>query len=101
MSSRALPVLGTSVSPEAALRAGERPVVQAGVPRTDPFGRRIDYVRISVTDRCNLRCSYCMPAEGMDWIPQSEILSYEEIARIARVLAASGVRRIRLTGGEP
>lgn len=90
-----LPILG------AVSRKGPTPVVAAGVPLTDPFGRRIDYVRISVTDRCNLRCSYCMPAEGMRWIPQADILSYEEIARIASVLAASGVRRIRLTGGEP
>lgn len=99
--SRALPIVSTSVRPDVAARAGARPVVEAGRPLTDPFGRHIDYVRISVTDRCNLRCSYCMPAEGMRWIPQDDLLSYEEIARVVRVLAASGVRRVRLTGGEP
>ena len=93
----ALPI----VNPDVAARSGVAPVVEAGRPLTDPFGRRIDYVRVSVTDRCNLRCLYCMPAEGMTWIPQEDILSYEEIARVVRVLAASGVRRVRLTGGEP
>lgn len=92
--SRSLPVVATAPLPP-------HVVVRAGQPLTDPFGRRIDYVRVSVTDRCNLRCSYCMPAEGMRWIPQAEILSYEEIVRIVGVLAASGVRRVRLTGGEP
>lgn len=95
--SRSLPIVDAST----AARTGAAPVVRAGEPLTDPFGRRIDYVRVSVTDRCNLRCSYCMPAEGMRWIPQAEILSYEEITRIVGVLAASGVRRVRLTGGEP
>lgn len=101
VSSRALPIVSTSVRPDVAARAGERPVVEAGKVLTDPFGRRIDYVRVSVTDRCNLRCTYCMPADGMQWIPQDALLSYEEIARVVRVLAESGVRRVRLTGGEP
>jgi cyclic pyranopterin phosphate synthase len=67
----------------------------------DPFGRRIDYLRISVTDRCNLRCVYCMPEEGLDWLHSDAILRYEEIARIVRLMAQSGLRRVRLTGGEP
>src|SRR5688500_19343474 len=67
----------------------------------DSFGRRIEYLRISVTDKCNLRCVYCMPEEGLPWLGRSEILSYEEIASIVRQLAAMGLRRIRLTGGEP
>ena len=58
-------------------------------------------MRISVTDRCNFRCQYCMPAEGLPWLDRAEVLSYEEIARITRVLAAMGVRSVRLTGGEP
>jgi GTP 3',8-cyclase len=67
----------------------------------DSFGRRIEYLRISVTDRCNFRCLYCMPAAGLEWLPKSEILSYEEIAQIARELAPLGLRRLRITGGEP
>lgn len=68
---------------------------------TDRFGRRHTYLRISVTDRCNLRCTYCMPSEGIEWKPRSEILSYEEILRISRVFVGMGIRKIRLTGGEP
>jgi cyclic pyranopterin phosphate synthase len=67
----------------------------------DRFGRQHTYVRISVTDRCNYRCVYCLPAEGMSWMPRDDLLSYEEIARIVRVMAEMGVRRVRLTGGEP
>ena len=67
----------------------------------DQFGRRIEYLRISVTDRCNFRCLYCMPAEGLPWLPKSEILSYEEIADVVRQLAPMGLRRLRITGGEP
>ena len=67
----------------------------------DGFGRSIDYLRISVTDRCNFRCLYCMPLEGLEWLPKSDILSYEEIARVVRQLAPLGLRRIRITGGEP
>ncbi len=67
----------------------------------DAFHRAITYLRISVTDRCNLRCIYCMPEEGLPWIDKSEILSYEEIAEIVRAAAKVGVRSIRLTGGEP
>ena len=67
----------------------------------DQFGRRIEYLRISVTDRCNFRCSYCMPLEGLPWLPKSDILSYEEIAEVVRQLAPMGLRRVRITGGEP
>jgi len=67
----------------------------------DRFGRRITYLRISVTDRCNLRCIYCMPAAGVPWRSHDEILRYEEIARIVRVAARLGIRKVRLTGGEP
>lgn len=66
----------------------------------DPFGRQITYVRVSVTDRCNLKCVYCIP-DGMEWVDKAEVLSYEEMARIVRILAEMGVRRVRLTGGEP
>lgn len=67
----------------------------------DSFGRGITYLRISVTDRCNLRCIYCMPPEGVPLIPHSEILSYEEISAIAQIAAELGINKIRLTGGEP
>ena len=67
----------------------------------DQFGRRIEYLRISVTDRCNFRCSYCMPLEGLPWLPKGDILSYEEIAEVVRQLAPLGLRRVRITGGEP
>ena len=67
---------------------------------TDGLGRRIDYVRLSLTDRCDLRCNYCM-AENMVFLPRSEVLTLEEIAELARRFVARGVRRIRLTGGEP
>jgi GTP 3',8-cyclase len=67
----------------------------------DSFGRKIEYLRISVTDRCNFRCLYCMPAAGLEWLPKSDILSYEEIAQVVRELAPLGLRRLRITGGEP
>ena len=67
----------------------------------DSYGRRIDYLRISVTDRCNLRCAYCMPPEGVPLVWRSEILTYEEITEVARAAAAMGITKIRLTGGEP
>ncbi|HEX2724112.1 MAG TPA: radical SAM protein, partial [Gemmatimonadaceae bacterium] len=69
--------------------------------QADQFGRTIEYLRISVTDKCNFRCLYCMPAEGLEWLPKSEILSYEEIAGIVRELSHEGLTRIRITGGEP
>jgi cyclic pyranopterin phosphate synthase len=67
----------------------------------DPFGRSINYLRISVTDRCNLRCIYCMPPEGVPQMSHSEILSYEEIRTVVRAAAELGINKIRLTGGEP
>lgn len=67
----------------------------------DQWGRSIEYLRISVTDRCNFRCVYCMPREGLQWLPKAEILSYEEIAAVVRQLAPLGLRRLRITGGEP
>lgn len=66
----------------------------------DPFGRQITYVRVSVTDRCNLKCVYCIP-DGMEWVEKADVLSYEEMARLVGVLAGMGVRKVRLTGGEP
>ena len=70
-------------------------------PLKDQFGRSIEYLRISVTDRCNFRCQYCMPVEGLQWLPKAEILSYEEITAVVRQLAPLGLRRLRITGGEP
>jgi GTP 3',8-cyclase len=71
------------------------------MPLTDSFGRIIDYLRISVTDRCNFRCVYCMPEEGAPIAPKSEILTYEEIERLARIAVGLGMTKIRITGGEP
>jgi GTP 3',8-cyclase len=78
----------------------ERPL-PAGEGMLDGFGRRVEYLRISVTDKCNLRCVYCMPEEGLPWLRRDQILRYEEIAEIVRVMAGMGLRRIRITGGEP
>ncbi len=70
-------------------------------PLVDGWGREIKSVRVSVTDKCNFRCTYCMPAEGLQWLPKEDVLTYEEIARLVRVMAAMGVDEVRLTGGEP
>lgn len=67
----------------------------------DHFNRPITYLRVSVTDKCNLRCIYCMPESGLEWLQRSELLTYEEIAQIVEAAASVGVRTIRLTGGEP
>jgi cyclic pyranopterin phosphate synthase len=67
----------------------------------DSFGRRIEYLRISLTDRCNLRCVYCMPEEGVPYEDLDNVLSYDEIERVVRVLATAGLKKVRLTGGEP
>ncbi|MEX0736974.1 MAG: radical SAM protein, partial [Bacteroidota bacterium] len=78
------------------------PQNDTGAPAlTDSFGRVINNLRISVTDRCNFRCRYCMPEEGMVWMEKSELLTYEEITCVTRLFAELGVTRIRLTGGEP
>ena len=70
-------------------------------PLVDGHGRAIGDVRISVTDRCNFRCQYCMPAEGLPWLERSALLTYEEMARVVGLLAGMGVHSVRLTGGEP
>jgi cyclic pyranopterin phosphate synthase len=68
---------------------------------TDGYGRKIDYLRISVTDKCNLRCKYCMPLEGVEHLHHGELLSLEEIARLVGIMAKMGLKKVRLTGGEP
>ncbi len=75
--------------------------VAGGKPSFDRFGRRIDYLRISLTDRCNLRCVYCMPATGMHFAPKDELLTDEELLRVVRLTTEVGFRKFRLTGGEP
>jgi cyclic pyranopterin phosphate synthase len=67
----------------------------------DSWGREIKSVRVSVTDKCNFRCRYCMPAEGLEWLPRDEVLTFEEISRLVSLLASMGVSEVRLTGGEP
>jgi len=67
----------------------------------DRFGHRISYLRVSITDRCNERCNYCMPRELQEWLPREEILSYEETLRLIRIAADLGVTKVRITGGEP
>lgn len=72
------------------------------LPLVDPHGRMVRDLRISITDRCNFRCTYCMPNEGMVWLPREELLTYEELTRVARVCVERfGFRSIRITGGEP
>jgi GTP 3',8-cyclase len=70
-------------------------------PLVDGHGRRISDLRVSVTDRCNFRCQYCMPAEGLPWLERSELLTFEEIERIVRMMVSIGIEDVRLTGGEP
>ncbi len=70
-------------------------------PPTDSFHRKIDYLRLSITDRCNLRCSYCMPEDGVSKLDHAEILRYEEIIRLARIVTSMGISKVRITGGEP
>jgi cyclic pyranopterin phosphate synthase len=71
------------------------------LPLEDSLGRVHTYLRVSVTDRCNYRCLYCMPEEGLHWMPKAEILQFEEISRLVRIMAKMGVQKIRITGGEP
>jgi cyclic pyranopterin phosphate synthase len=72
------------------------------IPLIDPYARRVKDLRVSITDRCNFRCAYCMPVEGMQWLPRDELLTYEEIARVARVCVERfGFDSVRITGGEP
>ncbi len=79
----------------------EAPVLPFSAFLTDSFGRRHNYLRISLTERCNLRCGYCMPAQGVDLTPTEQLLTADEIVRIAGLFVAEGVDKIRLTGGEP
>ena len=106
-----IPVMGETVIPLADLRylapvprIPDRPIAASGM-LSDQLGRPLRDLRISVTDRCNFRCSYCMPKDVFDrnyvFLPQSSLLSFEEIARLARIFVAHGVQKIRLTGGEP
>src|SRR6201997_5419600 len=81
------------------------PTTAASAPSTGPlldtFGRIADDLRVSVTDKCNFRCTYCMPAEGLAWLPKADVLTYEEIVRLTGVFVRLGVREVKLTGGEP
>ncbi len=70
-------------------------------PLVDTFGRVADDLRVSVTDRCNFRCTFCMPAEGLRWLPREQILTFEELTRLLRIFIELGVRSVKLTGGEP
>ncbi len=97
-------------APVALVTSAPAPAVSAPAPHSggtsgaemrDGFGRRIEYLRVSVTDKCNLRCVYCMPLEGLDWLRRADILSYEEIGKIVEVMAGQGLRSVRITGGEP
>src|SRR5260370_40444052 len=67
----------------------------------DRFGHQVSYLRVSITDRCNERCLYCMPQELQEWLPRSEVLNYDEITRLVRIASDLGVTKIRITGGEP
>jgi len=86
------------------MRGGWRPPETdppARGPLVDTFGRVADDLRISVTDRCNFRCTYCMPAEGLAWLPREELLTFEELARLLRIFVSLGIRSVKITGGEP
>src|SRR5271170_141578 len=86
-----------ATTPQAALRGKPAPLPR---PLVDGFGRTVSYLRVSVTDRCDLRCVYCM-SEHMTFLPKVEVLTLEEIDRIASAFVATGTRKLRLTGGEP
>jgi cyclic pyranopterin phosphate synthase len=96
MSAIRLPVLAPRPAPPRAAAVTPAP----GGPFVDGLGRRVSYLRVSVTDRCNYRCTYCMPGE-VDHRPRPELLTFEELVRLVGVFAGLGVRRVRLTGGEP
>lgn len=89
------------IAPIALRESDDNRTATAPVTLKDQHGRGIEYLRISVTDRCNFRCLYCMPLEGLDWLPKANLLRYEEITEVVRQLAPLGLRRLRLTGGEP
>src|ERR671914_1577286 len=99
-SSRRLPRVGTRISVVGMSTASTLRRVPAE-PLVDGHGREITDLRVSVTDRCNFRCQYCMPAEGLPWLDRDALLTYEEIARLVALLADMGVHDVRLTGGEP
>jgi molybdenum cofactor biosynthesis enzyme MoaA len=67
----------------------------------DNHGRQINYLRLAVTDKCNLRCFYCMPSEGLNWIPKKKLFTYEEMLHLCTLLAKMGIEKVRITGGEP
>jgi cyclic pyranopterin phosphate synthase len=90
-----------SERPPAPVPGGSAADMPTAGPLVDRFGRVHDDLRLSITDRCNLRCVYCMPSEGMTFLPRSEVLSFEEIVRVAGVARSLGVRSVRITGGEP
>src|SRR4051812_38479996 len=92
-------VIEPTMTPPAGSAA--RLIMPTAKPSFDRFGRRIEYLRISLTDRCNLRCVYCMPEEGVPYEDLDNVLSFEEITRVVRVLAGAGLKKVRLTGGEP
>jgi cyclic pyranopterin phosphate synthase len=98
---RQLPVLASLGETLRPIDLGETDAISMTGPLVDSYGRRIKNLRISVTDKCNFRCVYCMPADGLPWLPRSEILTFEELARLSRVMVNLGVEQIRLTGGEP
>jgi len=75
--------------------------VSAGATLIDSFGRVARDLRLSVTDRCNFRCTYCMPAEGLEWLPRDQVLRYEEMARLVGLFVSLGIRSVKITGGEP
>ncbi len=79
----------------------ELPSMPLSGPLVDTFGRVADDLRISVTDRCNFRCTYCMPAEGLAWLPKEEVLTFEELSRVLGVFVGLGVKSLKVTGGEP
>ncbi|MCU0490041.1 MAG: GTP 3',8-cyclase MoaA [Chloroflexaceae bacterium] len=93
------PMLG--VIPLTFVNPARLPTYETAAPARDSFGRRIDYLRVSLTDRCNMRCVYCMPAVGMQFAPRPELLTNEELLLVLRAAAKAGFRKIRLTGGEP
>src|SRR5579862_9344387 len=70
-------------------------------PLRDSFGRRLEDLRVSITDRCNFRCTYCMPAEGLPWLPGPQVMTFDEIERLVALLVRLGIKEVRLTGGEP
>lgn len=76
-------------------------MLETGTRLFDNHGRELNYLRLAVTDRCNLRCFYCMPEEGIRYLPKKELLTFEEIERLVRLLAGMGISKVRLTGGEP